>query len=103
MFASQVAKSEGDLQHLWYGRRATVRVRSQLMPAIYDKALKRRDDSGIVQKGKEDDNKKAQYKKNENGKKGKEADEMRADVGEIVNLMAGGTQRIAMVRIQLVL
>jgi ABC-type multidrug transport system fused ATPase/permease subunit len=104
MFASQVAKSEADLQHLWYGRRATVRVRSQLMSAIYDKALKRRDYSGIVQKDKEGDNKKAQDKKNENGKKGKEADESAAgaDVGKIVNLMAGDTQRIAMVRIQFV-
>lgn len=38
------------MQHLWFGRRAAVRVRSELMVAIYDKALKRKDFSGIVDK-----------------------------------------------------
>lgn len=48
MFASQVLKAQADVQHLWYGRRVSVRVRSQLMSKIYDKALKRKDFSGIV-------------------------------------------------------
>jgi len=41
-----------DVQHLWYGRRSSTRIRSELMAAIYDKALKRKDYSGIVNKEK---------------------------------------------------
>ena len=48
MFFFTLFKAEADLQHLWYGRRAASRMRSQLMAAIYDKALKRRDLSGTV-------------------------------------------------------
>ncbi|KAH8112485.1 hypothetical protein DFH11DRAFT_1545837 [Phellopilus nigrolimitatus] len=48
MFGAHVLKAEANVQHLWFGRRAAVRIRSQLMSAIYDKALKRRDFSGIV-------------------------------------------------------
>ncbi|KAJ7145739.1 multidrug resistance-associated ABC transporter [Mycena epipterygia] len=49
MFMCSILKAQCDLQHLWYGRRACTRVRSELMAAIYDKALKRKDFSGIVQ------------------------------------------------------
>ncbi|KAH9996005.1 P-loop containing nucleoside triphosphate hydrolase protein [Russula vinacea] len=66
-------QSEADVQHLWFGRRAATRLRSQLMAAIYDKALKRKDFSGIA-----DDPKAG------------------ADVGKIVNLMAGDANRVAM-------
>lgn len=51
-FLSTLCKAEADLQHLWFGRRVTTRVRSELMVAIYDKALKRKDFSGIVDKEK---------------------------------------------------
>ena len=37
-----------DLLHLWHARRASTRVRSELMACIYDKALKRKDFSGVV-------------------------------------------------------
>jgi ABC-type multidrug transport system fused ATPase/permease subunit len=47
-FLSTLAKAEVDVQHLWYGRRATTRIRTSLMTAVYDKALKRKDFSGIV-------------------------------------------------------
>jgi hypothetical protein len=36
--------------HLWFGRRASIRLRQALMAAIYDKALKRKDFSGVVKK-----------------------------------------------------
>ena len=52
-FASSLAKAQADLQHLWIGRRACTRIRSELMAAIYDKALKRKDFSGIVDKDKD--------------------------------------------------
>lgn len=45
-------KAQADLQHLWFGRRAATRIRSELMAAIYDKALKRKDYSGIIDKNK---------------------------------------------------
>ncbi|KAF7799417.1 hypothetical protein EIP86_010651 [Pleurotus ostreatoroseus] len=49
---STLCKVQADLQHLWYAKRATTRIKSELMVAIYDKALKRKDLSGIVDKEK---------------------------------------------------
>lgn len=58
-------QAQADVQHLWFGRRASTRIRSELMAAIYDKALKRKDYSGIVDENK---NKKAEEEKTtENG------------------------------------
>lgn len=37
-----------DLQHLYFGRRASTRIRSELMAAVYDKALKQKDYSGAI-------------------------------------------------------
>ncbi|CAG8744004.1 1956_t:CDS:2, partial [Acaulospora colombiana] len=45
-FCASIIKAQSDLQHLWYGRRASTRIRSELMAAIYDKSLKRKDFSG---------------------------------------------------------
>jgi len=115
-----------DLQHLWYGRRSSTRVRSELMAAIYDKALKRKDYSGIVNKeeGSKDNTSNEEVnktdskstisrfliisnlmlrvgKKREQKKSQKEkdatADDPRAgaDVGKIVNLMSGDTNRVS--------
>ncbi len=91
-FASSLAKAQADVQHLWFGRRACTRIRSELMAAIYDKALKRRDFSGIVNK---DADKKA---KAPGAKEDPKADEPKAgaDIGKIVNLMAGDANRISM-------
>ena len=38
---------------MWYTRRAGTRAKSELIAAIYDKALKRRDYSGIIKKDEE--------------------------------------------------
>ena len=51
-FMCTLCKAESDVQHLWYGRRAATRIKSELMVAIFDKALKRKDFSGIVDKEK---------------------------------------------------
>ncbi|KAJ7850682.1 hypothetical protein B0H14DRAFT_842212 [Mycena olivaceomarginata] len=59
MFLCSVLKAQCDLQHLWFSRRACTHVRSELMAAIYDKTLKRKDFSGIVNK----DNDKVEAKK----------------------------------------
>ncbi|CDO68600.1 hypothetical protein BN946_scf184996.g31 [Trametes cinnabarina] len=92
-FASSLCKAQADVQHLWFGRRAATRVRSELMASIYDKALKRKDFSGIVNKDGLD------KKKPDSAKKltGKEDDpKAGADIGKIVNLMAGDANRISM-------
>ncbi|KAI6042761.1 hypothetical protein EDC04DRAFT_3058052 [Pisolithus marmoratus] len=49
-FICAVLKGEADAQHLFFGRRASARVSAQLMNAIYDKALKRKDYSGVAKK-----------------------------------------------------
>lgn len=54
-FFCALLKSQTDLQHLWFGRRACTRIRTELMAAIYDKALKRKDFSGIIDKDKAKD------------------------------------------------
>jgi ABC-type multidrug transport system fused ATPase/permease subunit len=98
-FCASIIKAQSDLQHLWYGRRASVRIRSELMAAIFDKSLKRKDFSGSVDKNKDKD-------KEEDGKgkgKGKakdaakKADQQKAgaDVGKIVNLMSSDAGRIS--------
>jgi hypothetical protein len=52
VFDISAPQSEADVQHLWFGRRAATRMRSELMASIYDKALKRKDYSGIIDKEK---------------------------------------------------
>ncbi|KAF9219839.1 P-loop containing nucleoside triphosphate hydrolase protein [Gyrodon lividus] len=95
-FLCTLLKAEADVQHLWFGRRAATRMRVELMAAIYDKALKRQDYSGVVDKDKvkEAADKKAGISPSENPT----ADDPKAgaDVGKIVNLMAVDANRIAM-------
>lgn len=97
MLASQVLKALVDGQQLWALRRAATRVRSELMSAIYEKALKRRDFSGITGntagKGTADDG-----GKTKKGKKKGKADEESgagADIGKIVSLMASDTSVVS--------
>ncbi len=79
-------QAQADVQHLWFGRRASTRMRSELMTAIYDKALKRKDLSGIVTPQDKDKTKdKASDGKPKAG----------ADIGKIVNLMAGDANRVS--------
>lgn len=97
MLASQVLKAIVDGQQLWALRRAATRLRPELMSAIYEKALKRRDFSGITGKaaGKvttEDDGKTNKWKK-----KGKADGESGAgaDIGKIISLMASDTSVVS--------
>ncbi|KAG9119646.1 hypothetical protein FRC07_005246, partial [Ceratobasidium sp. 392] len=87
----QIIKSQSDLQHLYFSRRASVRVKGELVASVYEKALKRKDVTGAVQKDKEKDVK----------GKGKEAegappqDSSSADVGKIVSLIAADSDRVS--------
>ncbi len=70
------------------------------MSAIYDKALKRKDFSGIVNKdGKESKSKDGETKKDSKAEKiaRDKADDPKAgaDIGKIVNLMAGDSNRVS--------
>ncbi|KAJ6516119.1 hypothetical protein C8R45DRAFT_1087239 [Mycena sanguinolenta] len=47
-FSCQIAKSESDMVHNFFGRRASTRMKTELMIAIYEKALKRCDFTGII-------------------------------------------------------
>ncbi|KAF8812935.1 multidrug resistance-associated ABC transporter [Phlegmacium glaucopus] len=102
-FMCTLLKAQADVQHLWFGRRAATRIRSELMASIYDKALKRKDFSGITNKDKQEEtannNSKPKNKAQEKEEKERaaKADDPKAgaDVGKIVNLMAGDANRIA--------
>lgn len=88
-----IAQAQADVQHLWFGRRACTRIRSELMASIYDKSLKRKDFSGIVDK---DAGEKKATKISV--KPDSKADDPKAgaDIGKIVNLMAGDANRVSM-------
>ncbi|KAJ6610650.1 hypothetical protein B0H10DRAFT_2224811 [Mycena sp. CBHHK59/15] len=77
MLVCAVCKAQVDLQHLWCGRRASTRIRTQLIAAVYDKALRRKDFSGLAQQRAADD------------------PQAGADTGKIVNLMAGDQTRVS--------
>lgn len=82
-----------DLIHLWHSRRANLRIRSQLISAIYHKALLRKDTAGVVAaKEKTESKDDAKGKAKVDDKKGKK-DETKekvetADTGKVVNLMS---------------
>ncbi|KAF8144221.1 ABC transporter type 1, transmembrane domain-containing protein, partial [Mycena galopus ATCC 62051] len=108
MLICAVLKAQIDLQHLWHSRRASTRLRVELIAAVYDKALKRKDFSGLVSKDAAD----ATHKPNAHKptqpqtKAQKKAAALReehaddpkagADTGKIVNLMAGDQTRVTM-------
>ncbi|ORX41111.1 hypothetical protein BD324DRAFT_613230 [Kockovaella imperatae] len=78
------AKGVTDLLHLYYSRRASVRIKAGLTTTIYDKALRRKDASGVVAPKPGDEKKDGGGQNNSN-----------ADAGKVVNLMAADTNRIA--------
>ncbi|EDR03156.1 multidrug resistance-associated ABC transporter [Laccaria bicolor S238N-H82] len=93
-FTCTLLKAQADVQHLW----------SELMAAIYDKALKRKDFSGVVSKeekttteGNVKRKRKTKAEKKQEKEKAAKADDPKAgaDVGKIVNLMAGDANRIS--------
>ncbi|KAJ7624560.1 hypothetical protein FB45DRAFT_84390 [Roridomyces roridus] len=95
MLLCAVLKVQTDLQHLWHGRRAATRVRVELIAAVYDKALKRRDYSGIAQRAEGEGKKSTSDKTKKNAKAQDNKEDEKSGTGKIVNLMAGDQQRIS--------
>ncbi|KAJ7679731.1 multidrug resistance-associated ABC transporter [Mycena rosella] len=110
MLLCAIMKAQVDLQHLWCGRRASTRVRVELIAAVYAKALKRKDFSGLVDKDKARDAAAAKRASSSSSSapktkaqtKAQKAAEEKADdptagasTGKIVNLMAGDQTRVS--------
>ncbi len=87
-FGVSIIKALVDVQHLWYGRRASVRIKNQMIAAVYDKALRRKDASGVIAEKEEIDNKK-------DGKDKKVEMKKSSDSGRVVNLMASDANNVA--------
>ncbi|GAA5957716.1 hypothetical protein JCM3765_003743 [Sporobolomyces pararoseus] len=101
-FLAQILRAEVDLQQLWHERRAIIRTKSDLMSKVYEKALKRRDTSGVTasqdsDKNGQDDNQKKDKKNNKKGGGGGlEESRGSSSTGKIVSLMSGDANKIAM-------
>jgi len=102
-FLASIIRAQADVQHLWHGRRAATRVRSELMAAIYEKSLKRKDFSGSTDQGKKGDEKDPAAANGKDPAKSagattkgdkKESNKASADIGKIVNLMSTDANRI---------
>ncbi|GAA5917290.1 hypothetical protein JCM6882_004151 [Rhodosporidiobolus microsporus] len=108
-FLSQIARAEVDLQQLWHERRAIIRCRTQLMGEVYEKALKRKDVSGVVLTNEEAEGKKADGAQGGKGKAAADAKKGAKDgkkkgvpegrgtssTGKIVSLMGGDSNKVA--------
>ncbi|KAG8835961.1 hypothetical protein FRC17_010930 [Serendipita sp. 399] len=100
-------KNQTDMQHLWFGRQAVTRTRSILMGAVFDKAMKRKDFSGITTATKKGENKgkisikKAALEWMGKGEKGKDGSSAKAgagaDIGKIVNLMSADASKVSQI------
>jgi hypothetical protein len=86
-FGVSIFKALVDLQHLWYGRRASIRIKNQMIAAVYDKALRRKDASGVIAEKENKDNK--------DGKETKVEVKKSSDSGRVVNLMASDANNVA--------
>ncbi|KAF7331551.1 ATP-dependent bile acid permease [Mycena kentingensis (nom. inval.)] len=92
MFFCAIMRGQCNLQHLWFSRRSTARVRSELMAAVYDKALKRKDFSGAVKEKEKSTAEGDQDKPQEENK-----EKSSADVGKIVNMLSSDAEDISFI------
>ncbi|KAF7314389.1 ABC bile acid [Mycena kentingensis (nom. inval.)] len=108
MLACVILKAQIDLQHLWCGRRAATRVRVEIISSVYDKALKRKDYSGLIDQEKAraaakanskllhpEGKTKAKTRKTKAQKEKADDPKPGADIGKVVNLMAGDQTRVS--------
>lgn len=88
-FAARLVKAMLDLQLLYSGRRADVRLNSELISLIHEKALRRRDMTGVLRQKELE----SQAEEDESDEDKKEVDT--ASAGKVVNLMSTDARRCA--------
>jgi hypothetical protein len=79
----------------WLTRRQGTRIKLELTSAIYDKALKRKDLSGVLDRYAIKGKCREPNQENERGVAREDNSEVGADIGKIVNLMSGDTTRVS--------
>lgn len=89
-FITQLLRSQANLQHLYYSRRAAIRILGELVGSIYEKGLVRTDITGVVAS-----DQKNQSGKNAEGKDAKDQEVASADVGKVVSLIATDANQCA--------
>ncbi|PFH46615.1 hypothetical protein AMATHDRAFT_154310 [Amanita thiersii Skay4041] len=107
-FICTMCMTQAEGQHEWFSHRVQTRMRSELMASIYEKSLKRKDFSGIIDKSKQNEQQNADkmqakegkslfYDKKAGKENGDSADNPRAgaDIGKIVNLMGADATMIS--------
>lgn len=87
--ACQLIKSQCDLQRLYFSRRASVRIKGELVASIYEKALKRKYMSGVVEK------QDSRGKGNARPERIKPGEVSNADIGKIVSLVAADAEWVS--------
>ncbi|CAO1639342.1 unnamed protein product [Sympodiomycopsis kandeliae] len=99
--ATMIIKSQTDLQHLFYGRRASVRFRGQLIASIYQKALRTRDMNGALSPA-NSDSKEAKSKEHQQEPQQQPQQQQNpsegsddANIGKVVSLAAVDSIRIS--------
>lgn len=92
-FFCALVKAQTDLQHLYFGRRATQRAQSELMGSIYEKSLVRKDITGAIASDAKKRTKKGSKEEAKEADKPVES----ADVGKIVTLISTDSGQVAVV------
>ncbi|GAA5888564.1 hypothetical protein JCM6882_008999 [Rhodosporidiobolus microsporus] len=89
-FLSMLLKTLAQQRHFHYARRIGMRLRSELTVAVFEKALRRREGAGVVEKGK-----KGEGEREREGKKQDEIDEKEsASVGKVVSMISEDVNRV---------
>jgi hypothetical protein len=83
----QLIKAQSELQHLYFSRRATIRIDGELIASVYEKILRHKDVSGVTAtdtkgKGKSDSEDTPQQSSN-------------GDVGRIMSLISADAHRLS--------
>lgn len=89
--ACQLLKAQCELQDLYFSRRASSRVKAEVVASVYEKEMKRKDAVGRTTKARGKDRGKGKQKEEDGVKDEGEA----ADIGKIVSLVSADAEWIA--------
>lgn len=85
----QLIKSQSDLQHLYFSRRATIRIDGELVASVYEKILRHKDVSGVTQ------SKKDSKGKGNEAQAGPPQPPSSGDAGRIISLISLDAHRLS--------